>query len=269
MRPAAEGPRTVCFSVDVEPDCPPYLAGWRGVEEGLPALLGLLADAEVTATFFTTGETAERHPAAVASIVAAGHELGCHGHTHRRFDGMDPADARDEVERSSATLRAFAPVTSFRAPNLSLPDACLPLLEDAGYRLDSSEGAYKPARWAGAAARALGLRPRPETTLRRVAASTTSSALRLPPALRDPILLALASPVVLFVHPWEMVDLSGERLRWDCRARTGEPARAAVAEVLRLFQEHGARFLRMDALPDAPARHGAGGGPAAGRGAAT
>ena len=56
--PKAAGPlasRTapdVLLTVDVEPDCPPYLTGWRGVEEGLPRLLALLADEGVTATFF-------------------------------------------------------------------------------------------------------------------------------------------------------------------------------------------------------------------------
>ena len=249
MRPSPEGPRIVCFTVDVEPDCPPFLAGWRGVLEGLPRLLDVLAREDVQATFFTTGETAERHPAAVEAIVAAGHELGCHGHTHRRFDRMAPDDARDEVERSTAALRAFAPVTSFRAPNLAMPPAFLPLLEEAGYLLDSSEGTYKPARWVEATAESMGLRPPVETRLRRVPASATSSVLRLPPALRDPVLLALTSPVVLFVHPWELVDITKEPVRWDCRFRTGEPAVAAVGEVLRLFRERGVRFMRMDALP--------------------
>ncbi len=251
----AAGP-TVCFTVDVEPDCPPFLDGWRGVEEGLPRLLDVLAKEGVTGTFFTTGETAERHPSAVAAVVAAGHELGCHGHTHRRFDRLDAAQAGDEVRRSSAALRAFAPVTSFRAPNLALPPERLPLLEAAGYRLDSSEGLYKPAVWLGRAARAARLGPAaPTTTLLRVPASLTSSALRLPAAVRDPLLRALPSPVVLFVHPWEMVDLSAERLRWDCRLGTGARALEAVGEVVRLFRGRGARFVPMSRLarPEEPA----------------
>jgi peptidoglycan/xylan/chitin deacetylase (PgdA/CDA1 family) len=44
----------VAFTVDLEPDCPPFLQGYRGMEQGAPALLDLL-DAEcVPATFFTT-----------------------------------------------------------------------------------------------------------------------------------------------------------------------------------------------------------------------
>ena len=35
----------VSFTVDLEPDCPPYLWTWRGVEEGMPRLLAMLAEA--------------------------------------------------------------------------------------------------------------------------------------------------------------------------------------------------------------------------------
>ena len=35
---------TVAFTVDLEPDCPPFLRGFRGVEHGLPALLETLGE---------------------------------------------------------------------------------------------------------------------------------------------------------------------------------------------------------------------------------
>jgi peptidoglycan-N-acetylglucosamine deacetylase len=50
--------------------------------DGLPAILRTLADEQVRATFFLTGNFAERHPAAVRTIVAAGHRLGNHTATH-------------------------------------------------------------------------------------------------------------------------------------------------------------------------------------------
>ncbi|MEO7083386.1 MAG: polysaccharide deacetylase family protein, partial [Gemmatimonadaceae bacterium] len=113
---------TVAFTVDLEPDCPPFLSGFRGVEHGLPALLDVLERLRVPATFFTTGEVAERYPEAVAGVVAAGHELGCHGMTHTAFTTMSRDAARDEIETSASILRRFAPVTSFRAPYLRFPD---------------------------------------------------------------------------------------------------------------------------------------------------
>src|SRR5258708_1371004 len=111
----------VCITVDMEQDCPPYLESWHGVEQGTPKFLALLADTKTPATFFTTGELARRYPGRVQEIIGSGHELGGHGDQHRRFDHMDLEEARAEIAESTRTLRAFHPVTSFRAPNLRFP----------------------------------------------------------------------------------------------------------------------------------------------------
>lgn len=236
----------VFFSVDVEPDCPPYLATERGVTEGLPRLLELLAHEGVRTTCFSTGDVARRHPGAVRDLLAAGHELGAHGDTHARLDRL-PADAvAAEIRRCTVTLREFASVTSFRAPNLQLPDAALDMLVAEGYRVDSSCARYKP--WQGP--------PRRRAGLRRLAVSQTSSVLRLPRLVREAIWRRLASPVVLFVHPWEFVDLTHERLRLDCRFRTGDPALRCLRETLRFFSARGARFRRMDELQPLPVAAG-------------
>ncbi len=138
---------------------------------------------------------------------------------------------------STEALRAFGvPVTSFRAPNLRFPDRYLPLLEEQHFEVDSSQAKYKRAYYG----------PPAPTRLTRVPASMTSSVLRLPAWIRDPWLLRLESPVVLFVHPWEFVDLTRERLRLDCRFRTGQPALRAVLEVVALFRKRGATFVRMN-----------------------
>lgn len=236
----------VVFTVDLEPDCPPFLEGWRGMEEGAPALLDVLAREGVPATFFTTGEAAERFPGVAERLRAEGHELGCHGHTHRAFPELSDDEARREIERSTEILRAFGPVTAFRAPYLRLPDRHLPLLEEAGYEVDASLARYKPAHW----------RPAAATPLRRIRASVTSSVLRLPGWIRDPWLASRRSPVVLFVHPWEFVDLTREPIRWDCRFRTGLPALEAVTEVLGFFRQRGASFRRLDDAPGEEERSG-------------
>lgn len=231
----------VAFTVDVEPDCPPFLRGFRGIEQGMPRLLDLLAARGIAGTFFTTGDVASRHPKVVARVVNEGHELACHGMTHTAFPDLGADAARDEIDRSAAILREFAPVTSFRAPYLRFPSSYLPMLEQAGFTLDSSQAIYKLAyhreRRRGA--------PAP---LRRVPASVTSSVLRLPRVVRAAYLAALSDPVVLFVHPWEFVDLRHEKLRLDCRFKTGEIALGCVASVLDRYAARGARFVRMREL---------------------
>ena len=232
--------REVSLGIDVEPDCPPYLATqYRGVIDGLPKALDVIDAAGVKVTCFCTGEVAERFPHRVDDMLRRGHELGSHGHTHARFDRMSEEQARLELQRSSDVLRSFgAGVTSFRAPNLRFPRRFLRLLESHGFRVDSSQAKYKAEYYSA---------PTP-TRVTRIPASMTSSVLRLPHWIRDPWLLSLASPVVLFVHPWEFVDLTRERLRLDCRFATGSAALAHLRSTIELFQRHGARFVRMEEL---------------------
>ena len=232
------------FTCDLEPDCPPYLWGFRGVEQGQPKLLKLLADLGIAGTFFTTGDVARRYPGAVEAVLSGGHELGCHGMSHTAFTSMTREQARAEIEESAEILRAFAPVTSFRAPYLRFPDGYLGLLENAGFSLDSSQAKYKKAYYDSRRANV-------KTSLTRIPASLTSSALRIPKVFRELYVRAVSAPVVLFVHPWEFVDLRHEKLRYDCRFRTGDVAIECVGDVLRGMQKRGARFRTMRQLGQA------------------
>jgi peptidoglycan-N-acetylglucosamine deacetylase len=220
----------VSFTVDFEPDCPPWLnSTFRGIETGAPALLRLLAEYNVAATFFTTGEVAEKYPKAVEAVVEGGHELACHGVTHRAFDTLDRDTAAWEIGDSARTLRRFGEVSSFRAPYLRFPEPYVSLLADEGFTLDSSLAKYKRS-----------YRNRVEPApIKRIPASMTSSVIRFPTVIRNPLLLALRDPVVLFVHPWEFVDLRHAPIRWDCRFRTGDFALNALREVIELFQGRG------------------------------
>jgi peptidoglycan-N-acetylglucosamine deacetylase len=81
-------------------------------------VLELLAAEQVRATFFLNGEAVRAHPATAARIIAAGHEVGNHGHTHRALVGQPLALVRAEVEATDAALRAAgwdAPI-HFRPP---------------------------------------------------------------------------------------------------------------------------------------------------------
>lgn len=61
-----------------------------GPSAGTPELLALLAQHGARATFFLTGERAERGAAAVAAMQAAGHELESHGYAHRHALNFTP-----------------------------------------------------------------------------------------------------------------------------------------------------------------------------------
>src|SRR3954454_10460957 len=66
------------------------------VVETTRLLLEDLDRAGARATFFVLGWIAARHPTLVAEILAAGHEVGSHGHLHRRVYELDPEGFRDD-----------------------------------------------------------------------------------------------------------------------------------------------------------------------------
>jgi peptidoglycan/xylan/chitin deacetylase (PgdA/CDA1 family) len=72
-------------------------SGTYAAREGLPALLNLLDDHKVQATFFVPGITADRYPDAVKLIAARGHELGSHTYGHRPVAGLTPEQERDDI----------------------------------------------------------------------------------------------------------------------------------------------------------------------------
>src|ERR1035437_8202881 len=53
------------------------------IEGQLHQILELLDTRRTKATFFVLGWVAERNPWAIREIVAAGHEIGCHSHSHQ------------------------------------------------------------------------------------------------------------------------------------------------------------------------------------------
>ena len=61
------------------------------VERNVDRILGLLADAGASATFFTLGWIAERYPRLVRRIAAEGHEIASHGSAHLRASEHAPA----------------------------------------------------------------------------------------------------------------------------------------------------------------------------------
>lgn len=236
----------VAITVDLEHDCPPFLTTYRGVTDGMPRLLDLLAAEQVPATFFCTGDVARRHPAIVRRLAAEGHELGCHGDTHARFGAMSRAVAEGEIRDAAATLRAFGPVTSFRAPNLDFPTEFVPLLSAHGFRLDSSQGRHKKG--------SLFVSPSTVAGVDRVPATIAPSAVRLPAPIRNALFARMRDPVVFFFHPWEFVDMTRAAIPIDCRFRTGQPALTSLGETIAWFRQRGAAFRRMRELTVATRR---------------
>jgi polysaccharide deacetylase family protein (PEP-CTERM system associated) len=89
------------------------------------------------------GWLAERVPGLVREIATRGHEVACHGYSHRLVYEQKPEEFREETLRSKAMLEDTiqVPVRGYRAASFSITDAsrwALDILAEAGFVYDSS-----------------------------------------------------------------------------------------------------------------------------------
>jgi polysaccharide deacetylase family protein (PEP-CTERM system associated) len=113
------------------------------VEQNTECLLEILDEAGVSATFFTLGWIAARHPRLVQRIASAGHEVASHGYGHQRVDGLSLADLRDDLVRARQLLEDTIGqrVIGYRAPSFSIGRHNLwvhALLAETGHAYSSS-----------------------------------------------------------------------------------------------------------------------------------
>lgn len=114
------------------------------VERGTHAILDLLKRHGWRSTFFVLGDVVRDHPALIRRMVAEGHELACHGMSHRPVWRTTPEGFRAELcefrEVVTHVLGDF-PVVGFRAPTFSIDRSnpwALDVLREQGYQYDSS-----------------------------------------------------------------------------------------------------------------------------------
>jgi len=113
------------------------------VEENTDRLLALLAEHNCLATFFVLGWVAEKKPAVVARVAAAGHEIACHSLLHRRVFDLTPQEFREDTRRAKSVIEDVTGqrVAGYRAPSFSVVKKslwALEILAEEGFQYDSS-----------------------------------------------------------------------------------------------------------------------------------
>jgi polysaccharide deacetylase family protein (PEP-CTERM system associated) len=103
----------------------------------------VLAERNVRATFFVLGWVGERIPSLVRRIADAGHEIACHGYSHRLVYTQTASEFREETVRAKRSLEDTIgqPVAGYRAASFSVTRASLWALDtliDLGFSYDSS-----------------------------------------------------------------------------------------------------------------------------------
>ena len=75
-----------------------------GPGEATPAILDMLKQAEIRATFFLCGQNVERYPDLARRIAEEGHEIGNHTHSHPRLLGRTPGKIAWEIETAQSII---------------------------------------------------------------------------------------------------------------------------------------------------------------------
>jgi peptidoglycan-N-acetylglucosamine deacetylase len=113
------------------------------LKEGMPILLDLYKKFNIQSTFFFTGEIAKKFPEVVKMILPYGHEVACHGLTHRvdrAFDILSLSEQIKHLTKSKKILEDICgkDIISFRSPGLRVNEFTVEALEKTGFLVDSS-----------------------------------------------------------------------------------------------------------------------------------
>jgi len=113
------------------------------VEENTRRLLELFDEHSVKATFFILGWVANKVPGLVLEISNAGHEVACHGYSHKLIYNQSQNEFKQETIRAKGLLEDIIgqPVVGYRAASYSITKNslwALDTLAEAGFEYDSS-----------------------------------------------------------------------------------------------------------------------------------
>jgi peptidoglycan-N-acetylglucosamine deacetylase len=104
--------------------------------QGTPAMLAILAAADVRATFFLVGEQVRRNPSLAREIVQAGHGIGLHCYRHRNLLRLTPRQVREDLQRAQEIIEVNAGPTPelYRPPYGIANAAALRVARARGWR---------------------------------------------------------------------------------------------------------------------------------------
>jgi len=106
-------------------------------------LLAIFEQFDVRGTFFVLGWVAEQYPQLVRDIAARGHEIACHGYSHRLVYEQSPEEFYEETLRAKNLLENItaSAVLGYRAASYSIVREslwALDILVELGFVYDSS-----------------------------------------------------------------------------------------------------------------------------------
>jgi len=126
------------FSIDVEPDL--HTNNYKSLIDGIPKIVYLLDKYNIKATFFVTCDCIEKYPKIFRQLIKQGHEIALHGYRHERFDYLTLKQKEESIKKSIFCFKKYLNIKpkGFRAPQHSIDNETLSLLEKYNFKYDSS-----------------------------------------------------------------------------------------------------------------------------------
>ena len=102
-----------------------------------PVILDILAEYGIRATFFMVGENVGYYHEAARAVVEAGHEVGNHTFSHRKFDRMGEEELLREISACESALSEVtdSPVRLIRPPEGQVSDTMRRVMGTLDYRV--------------------------------------------------------------------------------------------------------------------------------------
>lgn len=145
--------KQAAITVDIETDwggrLPPTRENCKGITEGLPIILETLRRHKVKATFFVCAELLPEFRKELLRIKREGHEIGCHGLSHKDVSKLPKEIIEKEVLFAKKIIekQLEVKVKGFRAPQFRTNKQLFDVLASNGFAYDSSKNrAFIPFR---------------------------------------------------------------------------------------------------------------------------
>jgi len=191
----------IALTFDIERDNPNFLDTYFGLKVGLVVILKILDKFNIKGTFFCTGKVAEQLPESIRLIERKGHEIACHSLNHERLILLNFKKCREIIYQNKKILENICQnpeITGFRAPYLNPPKFLFKILDNLGFKYDSSITSPKKLKYYQLS----------NSQIQEFHPSELSVFFRLPLSyslLRKRIFKK--ELVILYFHPWEAISM--------------------------------------------------------------
>ena len=191
----------IVLTFDIERDIPGVFNSYLGVKIGLKKILDILDEFKIKGTFFCTGAIAEQLPEHIILIEQHNHEIACHSLSHERLSRLDYDTCFKSIQQNKRLLEELcqkSEIVGFRAPYLKPPLFLYEILDELGFRYDSSGTPSKKSK----------NYQYDNSKILKVPPSNFNAFFRLPLNLRMLFNRIYKKELsILYFHPWEAIDM--------------------------------------------------------------